>query len=63
MTLTIRTSVAAAVLAGTAAASAGVTYVTVKNSTAATVSCNAPTAAAKPDFPTGPQLPIQGKTY
>lgn len=63
MPLTIRTSVAAAVVAGTAAVSAGLTYVTVKSSTAATVSCPAPTAAAKPDFPTGPHLPIQGKTY
>jgi hypothetical protein len=63
MILTIRTSVAAIILAGAIAVSAGVTYMTVKSSMATTVNCPAPTATAKPDFPTGPHLPIQGKTY
>ena len=63
MRLTIRASVAAVVVAGAIAASAGVTYITVKSSMAARVNCPAPTVAAKPDFPTGPRLPVQGKTY
>jgi hypothetical protein len=63
MILTIKATVAAAAIVGAIAASAGVTYVAVKSSMATTVNCPAPTAAAKPDFPTGPRLPIQGKSY
>lgn len=65
MMLTIRSSVAAAVIVGSVAASAGVTYAVVKGSATATVNCPAPAPAmaAKPDLPTGPRLPIQGKTY
>ena len=62
MILTIRASVAVAVIAGSVAAAAGVTYVTIKSSMITAVSCPA-VAQTKPDFPTGPRLPIQGKSY
>ena len=63
MILTMKASVAAAAIVGAIAASAGVTYVVFQSSMATTVNCPVPMAAAKPDFPTGPHLPIQGNSY
>lgn len=63
MILTIKASVAAAVAIGLIAASAGATYITVKAETTAAMACPSPTASQKPNFPTGPRLPVQGKTY
>lgn len=66
--LTLKVSVAAAVLAGAIAATAGVTYIATKASMQVSVSCP-PTAAsapspARPALPQGAPVPLnQGKTY
>jgi hypothetical protein len=63
MSITVPASVAAIAVAGVVIASAGITYVIVKSSVTADVSCPAMATTAKPILPTGPRLPIQGKTY
>ena len=63
MSITVPTSVAAIAVAGAVVVSAGATYLVVKSSVAASVSCPATTTTAKPALPPGPRLPIQGKTY
>jgi hypothetical protein len=64
--LTLKASAAAAVLAASVAATAGITYIATRMSV--TVSCPAPTVAAsptaRPDLPSGPVLPLgQGKKW
>lgn len=66
--LTLKASVAAAILVGTIAATAGVTYVATKANMQVSVSCP-PTATpapsvVKPPLPQGAPVPLnQGKTY
>jgi hypothetical protein len=65
--LTLKTSVAAILLAGTVAATAGVTYVATKSTMQVSISCPpqlAPNVATKPNLPQGAPVPLnQGKTY
>jgi len=66
--LTLKASVAAAILAGTIAATAGVTYVATKANMQVSVSCPPTTTSApafvKPPLPQGAPVPLnQGKTY
>lgn len=62
--LTLKTSVAAAILAGAVAATAGATYVVTKASVNVSVACpSAPTEAVpsgvkKPNLPEGTPLPM-----
>ncbi len=66
--LTLKASVASAILAGTIAATAGVTYLATKASMRVSVNCP-PIAAsapspARPGLPQGAPVPLnQGKTY
>ena len=65
---TLKASVAATILAGTIAATAGVTYVTTKANTQVSVSCPRTAASepvpARPALPQGAPVPLnQGKTY
>jgi hypothetical protein len=61
--LTLKASVAAAILAGTAVATAGITYVATKTSVTASFSCPAPAVSAspatRPDLPLGQLPPVQ----
>jgi hypothetical protein len=64
--LTLKASVAAAILAASIAGTAGVTYVATRMSVE--VSCPSPAVAAsppaRPDLPSGPVLPLgQGKKW
>jgi hypothetical protein len=69
--LTLKTSVAALLLAGTVAATAGITYVATKYSMQVSVSCPpqsstllAPNSGMKPSLPQGAPVPLnRGKTY
>jgi hypothetical protein len=69
--LTLKTSVAVILIAGTVAATAGVTYVATKSSMQVSVSCPpqsstslTPNLAIKPNLPQGAPVPLnQGKTY
>ena len=61
--MTLKASVAAAVLAGAVTATAGITYIATKASMNVSVSCPAPIAAAppaaRPDLPLGQLPPLQ----
>lgn len=66
--LTLKASVAAAILAGAIAATAGITYVATKANMQVSVSCPPAAASApspvKPPLPQGAPVPLnQGKTY
>ena len=64
--LTLKTSVASAILAGSVAATAGITYIVTIASVQVKVSCPPAIAAApvKPDLPQGAPVPLnQGKTF
>lgn len=66
--LTLKTSVAAAILAGVIAATAGVTYITTKATMQVSVDCQraAPSepTTLRPPLPQGAPVPLnQGKKY
>ncbi len=63
--LTLKTSVVAAVLAGTVLATAGATYFATKATMQASVAVNCPVPAVsngqvKPDLPRGEAVPLKG---